>query len=193
MNATELCFDNGAKAGVWYCRQCGIPRRDVATAEECCKPYICECGKELPRKEHRTRCADCTRRQFAERNAKRLAEATLVDDYDGWICSEEVSGDQDGYFESVEDLLEYCVGYDVEVPEFAFCCTRKPFAIDARRVIEFVEVGMDLEMSDWEPSYAGREEFDAACKRFSELNVDVCTWSVDYTRKVRVRELDTPT
>lgn len=55
-------------------------------------------------------------------------------------------------------------------------------------MIEFVEAGLDLELCDWEQSYKGEEEFDAACKKFSELNKEICTWTVDYGRKVRVRE-----
>src|SRR3990172_7322010 len=102
MNATELCFDSGAKAGVWYCGECGTTHPEKQMAEKCCNPYICECGKELPRKEHRTRCKDCAHRQLADRNARRLAEATLVEDYDGWIYTEEVTGDHDGYLMSIE-------------------------------------------------------------------------------------------
>jgi len=108
MNATELCFGIGEKAGVWICRKCGRFSVSGKAAEDCCLPIICECGAELPINGHLTRCNDCTRRKLAERNATRLAEAELVADYDGWICSEEVCGNQDGYFASFDDLIEYC-------------------------------------------------------------------------------------
>ena len=45
MDAKELFKEGGTTASLWYCDTCNSIFESIATAESCCKPKICRCGK----------------------------------------------------------------------------------------------------------------------------------------------------
>lgn len=84
-------------------------------------------------------------RQSARTDARRLAAATTVPaaEYGGWVYLDGY-GHNEGYFESVDDLLEWvdCLadpGDDPPArPAWAFACSERGFEFDMEREIESV-------------------------------------------------------
>jgi hypothetical protein len=179
---------HGAEQFLYVCH-CGRAYRDRGLAERCCSTHICDvCGEELTdlslgRVRHRA----CAEELWLAQRANLLAAAEEDPGHTGYIYSDEVSSEYDGYFSSVEDLVDYCYGADIPTPEWAFCCKPRRFTLDAARAIEQAEVNIDLDSVDnYEPTYKGLEEFKEACRVFTEANQHVCTWAEDTKRKVRI-------
>jgi hypothetical protein len=117
----------------------------------------------------------------------RLQKAELVENYDGWVYSYEIAGYRDGYFESVAAFVEHCAGYErEEMPEFVFCCRRLSLKINLYELLEQIEYASGFDALEWEPEYCGMAEFKSACDEFVKVNADICSWHVDYSRKVQL-------
>ena len=102
--------------------------------------------------------------------------------WDGWIYCEEI-GHNEGYFESVADLLEYCADEGIDVPGWAFICKEIRHGIDADRAIE--------NMLDDAYEYAREHLVDEEelCEFIKEWNAkqDIVTYYPDYTKVVLIR------
>lgn len=183
-DAKELFLADGKSAGVWYCTTCRLVKRTEAEADKCCRPWVCEnCGKESQK--YHTLCTNCDNLRREAAKERRLADAELVEDYDGWICSQDAIGPMDGYFRSVEEFIDYCEDEEIEIPEFVHCC--RPHHITVR-----VEDALSrLEDEGWEgmtEHLVGEKELIMAIDAFNIANAETCrVYDVDYKRKTRVR------
>lgn len=114
--------------------QCGVCKNtylDKESAEKCCTPKFCEdCGVELKPWWYRTICKPChEKRQF--NNAEKLTP----EQWDGWV-QRDGYGYNEGYFESLDDLLEYCKDEDIKPPNWVFCCELVEHKLDIDDAIE---------------------------------------------------------
>jgi hypothetical protein len=136
MNATALINPAG-EVKAHCCGKCGRvwPNdggSDTGFAAKCCAPKICSvCGKET--NSPRLRCEPC-QMEYWFQAGNRMRES----DYEGhFIFCEEGYGAQDGYFENVDALRDYCEDDDTPLPKFVFGCTERVWdGIDVDRAIE---------------------------------------------------------
>ncbi len=63
------------------------------------------CGVET--KTYYTRCMPCQHKEHHRMEMERLDKAELLTEYDGWVWSPQILGYQDGYFESIETLVDH--------------------------------------------------------------------------------------
>jgi len=184
MNAVELFNQDGRAAGVFYCAKCRVVHRTADEAEQCCQPRHCACGKEIER--YSIGCDECWKSKRDREYAERIAKAVEVENWDGWVNAE--FGPRDGWFESVEDLIEWAEGDDRKLPEFVFCGrdrgVRKADISDVTTLI-LDDMWEDAD----EDSLYGVAELEAAIEKFNEANTGIPVWEVDYTRKVRVADV----
>lgn len=183
MNGYELISPKTGKGcGVWACGVCNkVMGEDLV--EKCCKP--CECGKPS-RNRFECKCSDCVDADYAERRAKQLDEAELVE-WDGeMIFSEEVSGYRDGWFDSPDDLADYLADEeeDADKPEFAFVGRKCVNELDIYRAIERMteDTYEDAEVC------ATLEDMSRLEEAVTAFNVKyaVTYYEHDYKRKVRI-------
>jgi hypothetical protein len=179
MNAKELFFADHKPAGVFSCGKCGVIARDPITADECCKPHICPyCHKEVEDK-HRTAHESCIYKA-------RIEKAEKLESWEGWVYLEGY-GYKEGYFESMEDLLEYLDEEEKETdprPEWAFVCKTIPFKGPALNSI--IESCCEEMYEDAEESLSGLGELEAAIREFSEANKRMVSYCPDYKRVARI-------
>lgn len=191
MRVLELFTANQKSAGVFACGECKIVHKTQAAAEQCCDWKCHKCGAKTDR--FSTQCSACWDIVRAEGHARRLAAAKLVTEYDGWICCESGCGSNDGYFQSIEDYVDYI--YDEgwgdpesdecrEWPEFVFACEKEVKGIDVGHVIEnLCEDGYE----DMGENFTGMDELRAAVDAWNAKNQNGLTcWSVDYKKKIAV-------
>ena len=134
MNGYELISPKtGKPCGVFVCGVCNLVTH-ADLVEKCCKP--CDCGKPS-RNRFECKCSDCVDIAYAERRAKDLEKAELVEWDGSMIFSEEVSGHRDGWFDSPDDLLDYLADEEEDnKPEFAFVGRKCVRELDLYSAIE---------------------------------------------------------
>lgn len=168
MNPIELFHRDGISAGVWACGKCQRFRGTKAEAERCCNWSCGACGVNTQALQ--TECNACGRTRRATANKKKLDEATEVKDYDGWIYTDVLQGYNNGYFQSVEDFIDYAFDEledDEDMPEFVFTCDEEAKSLSLRRAIESLcEEGYE----GMEDNLSGMEELEAAVAKWNELN-----------------------
>jgi len=177
MNANELFMSSGKPAGIFFCEACRRVWCDKDVAESCCRCRYCG---ELEKNSH----AECRYRAMHKRRAEVLEAAAVIENYDGWVYAEGC-GYRDGYFPSMDDLLEYLAEEELsDWPERVHCCTpvtiRWPDASDiAERVCEglYEEADNDLQ---------GLKELDEALAEFAKANASMQCFEADYSRCVLV-------
>jgi hypothetical protein len=184
MNKYELISPKtNQPCGVFVCGECNIVRpKDLV--DQCCLP--CDCGKPS-RNRFEAKCSDCAHVEYAQRRAKQLEEAELVEwDGESMIFSEEVSGHRDGWFDSPDDLADYMAGEgDDDCPEFAFLGRKSVKELDLYRSIEqmtedtYEDAELHVPLEDMSPLIAAVGFFNA--------KYAVTYYEHDYKRKVRVR------
>jgi hypothetical protein len=182
MNPQQLFHSDGKPSRVWYCGKCRMTAHDEAMATRCCNPVCDVCGN--PCSVYSSLCEGCQSKKRAEHEASLRAKATVLDSWDGWIYAEGY-GYTDGYFNSIEDLLEYMedVDDDLEWPQYAYVCEPEQIAtIDAGSIYDSFEWpdGMDLH------DLNGTKEFEAAVDAFNEANKDVLCYVADMNRIVLI-------
>jgi hypothetical protein len=193
METKELFLENGKSAGVFACGKCKLICASSELADKCCDWKCVDCSVGV--RNYTTRCDSCHSKVMLDRRAALLEKAQIVEDYDGWVCCDECSGGQDGYFPSLEEFVDYIfdeawgdpeVEGSPEWPEFVFACKSDVKELDVGNSIENMCEGGYEEM---EEGLRGKDELYAAVDKFNELNRDALTcWEVDYKRKVRVPE-----
>lgn len=213
MDAIELCDKTGKPVGFWICGKCKKvtlspmwyvdsrnPKNTQEAAEACCRPPKCvDCGDEFEASSHRRndRCKDCEllhdRLESETRLSRRLEKAVEVPDDGSMVCCEEI-GYRDGWFQSLDDLIDHLTddwvddetGDPMPWPEFCFASkadVRQFSAVHAfdRELERMHEDGFeDMEIS---PS----PELIAAAEKFNAQNQQAFTvYNVDYSRKIRI-------
>ena len=184
MNSYELISPKtGKPCGVYVCGVCNLVTH-ADLVERCCKP--CDCGKPS-RNRFECRCSDCWNAEYANRRAKQLDEAGLVEwDGESMIFSEQISGYRDGWFNSPEDLLDYLADEEeADISEFAFVGRKVVKKLDIDRAIEqitedtYEDAELHIADTDWQALTAAVDAFNA--------KYSVTYYVHDYTRKVRIR------
>lgn len=177
MNSKELFFANGKTSGVFSCGKCGLVYRDRTLSARCCKPYVCRyCGKEVEDK-HLMAHKECA-------DKDQIAKAEKLESWDGWVYLDGY-GYKEGYFESLEDLLEYLDDDGTHPrPEWAFVCKTIPFkGPDIGNIIENCCEDM---YEDAEDSLSGLDKLELAIKEFNEANKGMVSYYPDHKRAVRI-------
>jgi hypothetical protein len=183
MSAYELISPITNKpCGVWVCGECNlVTSKDVV--DRCCKP--CDCGKPS-RNRFECKCGDCVNADYAKRMAKKLDDAELVDwDGESMIFTEDVSGSQDGWFGSPDDLADYIADEEeIDKPEFAFLGRKVTRELDIAGAIEqmtddtYEDAELHIGDDDWKALLAAVDAFNAKYK--------VTYYEHDYKKKVRI-------
>ncbi|MFH0995785.1 MAG: hypothetical protein V1844_09855 [Pseudomonadota bacterium] len=178
MNAKELFISEGAPAGIWFCSECRNVAKTQSQAEDCCKKHDCRfCGKPVDEK-HRL-----VHRICAEQDT--IAKAEKLEAWDGYIYLEGVGKE---YFESIGELLDEHDIDGIPAPEYVFICSSIPFtAPDIDKINDWV---CDEHDSDAVDCLWGVEELSEALKNFESINQHIIRYEPDFTKMVRIRNVD---
>ncbi len=182
MNGYELINPKtGNPCGVFVCGVCNLVTH-ADLVEKCCKP--CDCGKPS-RNRFECKCSDCVKIAHADRRAKDLEKAELVEWDGSMIFSEEVSGYRDGWFDSPDDLLDYLADEEEgNKPEFAFLGRKCVNKLDISRAVEqmtedtYEDAELHISDVDWKALLEAVDTFNA--------KYAVTYYQHDYKRKVRI-------
>lgn len=116
-------------------------------------------------------------------------------DWDGWVYCESLQRHNEGYFESIDELVDYCLDLendedDFEWPEWCFACEESPPPhIDMSDIIErFIDEGYE----GIEDRIQGEDELRKALDAFWEANKHLVTYYPDYTIAVKVTRPEVP-
>ena len=126
------------------------------------------------------KCDSCRSKDQEAFEAKRMDDAAIVETWDGWVYADGIGRE---YFEDVDGIYEAAAEDDVEVPEFAFCCSERKLHIDASNVLENALDDHHEDAYDKCDVDELQELLDTYCKK-----QNVTTYYPDYSKKVRVRE-----
>jgi len=188
MNAVELFHQDGRPSGVFYCEKCRGVRSEKEQAENCCKEPTCSgCGTEISK--YWTKCDACREKEEAAREAALFEAAEKVTTWDGWIYVEGL-GYRDGFFESVDDLLDFVgEGEEDQMPEYAWTCDSYPFAQVSieeikERIEDSGEAYEDFDANDLD----GLKELEAALDAFNKANEDVVSWTPNLKRALVLKK-----
>lgn len=204
MNAIELFGPNGQSIDVWLCGECRSLQPvwnqksqsyeyTKTAAEKCCSKLCEHCGSELPRDawrgSHRHVCEECRRKATEKANADHLMESlrdakNVTGEYSGRIFDpSEQKGD--GFFESVDALVERCKQDSRPIPTWVFACTSRAEHLDPYDCIDRL----------CDDGYEGMRDFldvpdylKEAADRFNEEHKSALTiYEPDYSQKIRTR------
>ncbi len=196
MNAQELFKQvNGEYVGTgrFYCEKCRIIGLNAELAEKCCRPTICQCGKEVAEKYYYT-CWDCRKAKEIASEKLRFEKATKIklEDYDGPVQTDLI-GSNEGYFASFSDLMDYLSDeygdeyrqaiVDEEAPVIDYV-----YAVNETNLInatlgQFLDETYEKAYEAFEESQLkGTEELEVALAKFNELNAHFKSWDVDQHR-----------
>jgi hypothetical protein len=180
MNAIQLFRPDGVPAPAFLCGTCSIVYIDAGGAARCCAVYGCAaCGRPITDERGTTYHHACW-------FAAKVEEAEKLDEWDGWVFVEGV-GPQDGYFESVEELLKYYKQEGLRPPEWVFACKQLPFPdVDISDITDHIN---DNTFEEAEYHLHGLDELGEALKAFNEANKAFVSYEPDYTRVVRADPL----
>jgi hypothetical protein len=123
--------------------------------------------------------------EYAERRAKDLEKAELVEWDGSMIFSEEVRGYRDGWFNSPDELLD-CIDDEENAPQFAFLGRKRIKELDISRAIEqmtadtYDDAELHIASADWCALMAAVDEFNA--------KYAVTYYEHDYKKKVRLAD-----
>jgi hypothetical protein len=133
----------GDTPNAFACTVCGKVWAKAEWVADCCKQYFCQvCGKK-------------TRKFYNEcdehRRIRQLLTAPRIDKetYEGYVFSEEHGGgDEDSYYPTLQDFLEYCYDEGIE-PVYVYTCEPNKWqGVDVDRVLESLEDHYDDASSD---------------------------------------------
>jgi hypothetical protein len=185
MRAIELFRQDGSEIGVYYCSECRTTHRDKAVADACCAPRLCACGK--PTSKYQPTCEACWNRKLRDREGERFMKAAHLATWDGPLYREWY-GNRDGYFESVDEFMEWMDENPTEsAPAYLWTCDKVPIVnleVNCILASETEEAYEDFDYTD----LTGIDELRAAMEKFNALNTDVVNWEPNYTRAFIVGE-----
>jgi hypothetical protein len=191
MNGTELFKADGTATGVWYCEKCRVVHRAKAHADSCCAVKLCECGAVVAA--HSMKCEACWDKEVRNRAAERFHKAAKLATWDGPVWAEGC-GDNDGFFGSMDEFMEWMDDRDADesTPAYVWTCDKKPVVqLDSADIIERAT---EDAYEDFDSGLLfGLAELDAALKAFNELNKGFVNWIPNYTRAVVIGAKDAAT
>jgi hypothetical protein len=82
--------------------------------------------------------AETWQEREARQEQEDFAKATKIDakDYSGWVSWPRVWPKEEGFFESVDDLIRYCADHELNSPTFVWACTPDPLKLDADWILD---------------------------------------------------------
>lgn len=170
MNAQELYLQSGKATGVFYCESCRVVHTSKVFADDCCVLRKCACGTVVPRP-YRLLCDSCETAKLEARERAIFEKAEKVTEWDGPVQCDSI-GHNDGFFESVEALLDYCAGVDEEVPEYAWACEKSSFvSVTVDDIVSVVEGDAYEDFTS--DDLSGLPELETALNKFNEDNKDL--------------------
>ena len=191
MKSKQLFHEDGKPSGVWYCGECKAVHRNENFASQCCDRRCSECGKPAPK--GWTICDLCRAKQGAAKEQARFENAEKLTEWKGWVFCEDF-GYNGGFFESVNELLDFCgdkdeTGVGHRVPEYCWACKENQFVkVDFGDITERMA---DDAYEDWDPGdLKGIPEFTSALAAFVDANKDVASYTPDYTKAVLLNSYD---
>lgn len=110
----------------------------------------------------------------------RLTKAEVTHDRD-WVYSDDVSGYQDGYFDSVAELLDYAADDDITPPAYCYGTREETFDFDVEGYLE--SYLSDHHHEDAHEQIVGWKELHAFMKEWCAKQT-VRTYYVDYSKVV---------
>lgn len=177
MNAVELLKPDGTKSGVFYCQTCNKVSSDEGVSERCCAPTICpECETEVSDR-GRIRHETCWLQW-------RFRDAVKLDKWEGWVYWEAAgdAGNGEGYFDSLESLLEWFEEERQPAPEWVFTCKTESFPrLDIDDMLTDLAEGM---FEDAEDNFHGVDELKEAVSIFNEDNKGLVSYHPNYGQVV---------
>lgn len=185
MNPINLLLPDGTPSKVWACGECKITRVDQEHAEKCCTMVPCKvCGQETDKKfrlVYLTETCDACRMAEAQRkDAERIAKATKLSYWDGWVW------DESDYYNSLEDYVEHleCNHDPEDWPEWVYVTASRPgVSLDVSRILEnYCDDGYE----GMDDDLKGVDELTKAINRFNAANHEVVVYDGDWSRAVRV-------
>ncbi len=140
-----------------------------------CKEWKCErCGcKIFP---FYNLCDGCKGKEL-------YSKATVVKDYQGWVFCEELSLHNEGFFESLDALIEYCEEMEFEDLDF-----QRPFACFGTKVIQprcpdisdITEQWIDEGYEGMEDHFEGLDQMELALDVFWRANQHLISYRPDF-------------
>ena len=201
---TELVIKDTGTLVAYACPKCGLmfilhksdgvehrAEKKRNAAAHCVKN--CVCGKPLDY-HYYIRCKDCRAELEVAREQARFekAEKLSIEAYpDHPVFWEKGTGDMngEGYFSSVDALLDHCEAEGLDLPEYVWACTRRDLHLHAHDVIhdaiERHNMDTDGTHIPEEAENTMQSFFDAWLKEQG-----IHAWFVDYSRAVVLRERD---
>jgi hypothetical protein len=174
--ALKLIRTMDEDASFFACKSCKRLHLEKANAEKCCVPYTCRvCGVETP--QYYTAC---------ERHSQgaRLQKATIAERSPcGWVYDECGGGHQDGYFDSVESLLDWYVDEAESRPLYVYACKERPW--------KGISLG-DVLQNEHEDHYEDAEDSLVEVKELGEFltvwnaKQKIVSYDVDYSRVIPI-------
>lgn len=166
---------------LYQCWKCNQYYHQRSIAEGCCtdefippgkKPHKCKCGTVLDYDIH-TVCEKC-------REKNRYEKAEKVTEWGGWIFADGIGGN-DGFFESVGDLIEYIEDYSEpgeEMPTYVYTCTKVSFQVDIQNAIESASENFE------ELPWTLEEDLDELKETINEWNKaqKACSYTPNYKK-----------
>jgi len=207
MHAFELYNERHEPTGIWCCGKCrrltlsplwtigndSEPKSTREAAELCCTTPKCKtCGSEFdPSHSQRVECGKCeAERRTLERARAVAGRISKADDatgnYDGPLYMEDSGGGDwgEGFFSSMEALLDYLEYHDGDRPQWVFACTPQDCKLDIDDMVEQLTSDGYEDMADNIHIPASLRE---AVEEFNRVNETALRlWNTDYKRKIRV-------
>lgn len=184
MNAENLHLKDGTPTRAWYCSTCHIVYQTQNAAEACCRPAVCEsCGQEMDKPKSWHKCDKCRDAAFESgrvaKESERFAAAKKVTAFDGWVYCEYIDNHNDGFFESLEQLIDFCQDEEEIMPDYCWSCNAVSFVnLDISNALEDIEQNgyEDFDASDCK----GLDTLQAAVKVFNEANRNTVKYEPNY-------------
>jgi hypothetical protein len=168
----------------WKCNTCGRLFGDGPVSQElaelCCRVSHCPTCGGTAGTGHDRLCYDC-----AEKKA--LAEAEIVEGYEGPLYTPFLTSHNEGFFETADDLIEALRDeFGETIPAeacFAHTCKRVPVTISIDRLID--QLGDEHSDAAME-SLNGEEALAKAIDDFNVANAGCESWLADEDKKVKL-------
>lgn len=185
MNVTEVtCYK---------CGNCGSVFISEEYAEKCCRPKHCEkCGAEMPHNSYYTLCEKCRAEKEATKEKERFEKAKHytfdnVPQSSIIMLYSDSYGENEGYFDDLEQLEDYCEENDIEMPGYVWGTRCERISMDAGSIIENACEELHEDAYDW-IGKESEEELQETLNKWCEKQSGTDTYYVDYKVAIILKE-----
>lgn len=192
--ALELVYRGQGETVAYACPKCGMlitssmfggadSGDDQArrTATEHCQDKLCTCGGVL--KTGYSICSACWQKKQDAKELKRFEVAEKLTEYDGPVYWEDREGSLgDGYFISLDEVLDYCEDNDFPKPAYVWACNPVELSINVENILEGAFQGHHEGARDMLEEGA-EEELQSLIGTWCKKQ-NIKSWEVDYKRAV---------